>query len=161
MAGPIAPADPGGGLRARIGRGGIVVHLQIRSVPKASPPDLARFLGVLADAGVNLAAAGGGNLELGGEFAFAPAHDHVGRAIDALTAAGYEFRVLDAEQGDFQLCWLTNEPGQLYACITRVSEENLAAGRVIADVLVGVETDADGRIPVQVYSVEVRSAARR
>lgn len=137
------------------------MHLQIRSVPKASPPDLARFLGVLAEADVNLLAAGGGSLELGGEFAFAPAHDHVERAVAALEAAGYEFRVLDAEKGDFRLCRLTNEPGQLHACIARVSEENLAAGRVIADVLVGVEPDPDGRIPVQVYSVEVRSLARR
>jgi hypothetical protein len=135
------------------------MHLQIRSVAKASPPDLARFLGVLAKADVNLLAAGGGSLELGGEFAFAPEHDHAGRAVDALTAAGYEVRLLDVGRGDFQLCWLTNEPGQLHACIAKVSEENLAAGRVIADVLVGVERDAEGRIPVQVYSVEVRSAA--
>jgi len=137
------------------------VHLQIRSVPKASPPDLERFLGVLARAGVNLVAAGGGNLELGGEFAIVPAHEHVDRAVAALEAADYKVRVLDAEQGDFRLCWLTNEPGQLHACIAGVSEENLAAGRVIADVLVGVEPDEEGRIPVQVYSVEVRSPETR
>lgn len=137
------------------------MHLQIRSVPAASPPDLERFLKVLADANVNLLAAGGGNLELGGEFAFAPDHEHVGAAIDALKKAEYEFRVLDADKGDFELCWLTNEPGQLHACIARVSEANLAAGRVIADVLVGVEPDEQGHIPVQVYSVEVRSLARR
>lgn len=161
MAGPIARRRTREAVRARIGRGGLVVHLQIRSVPKASPPDLERFLGVLAEAEVNLLAAGGGNLELGGEFAFAPAHDHVDRAVAALKKAEYTFRILDAEQGDFQLCWLANEPGALHACIARVSEENLAAGRVIADVLVGVEPDEEGRIPVQVYSVEVRSLARR
>jgi len=137
------------------------VHLQIRSVPRASPPDLERFLGVLADAKVNLLAAGGGNLELGGEFAFAPDHDHVGRAVDALTRAEYEFRVLDADKGDFELCWVPNEPGALHACIAQVSAANVAAGRVIADVLVGVQPDEQRRIPVQVYSVEVLSLARR
>ena len=129
------------------------MHIQIRSVPATSPPDLAKFLGVLAEAGVNLVAAGGGGLELRGELAFAPAHEDDRRAVDALVAAGYKPRVLNAEAGDFKLCWLENKPGALYRCLADAASENLRAGRVVQDILVWLETDDLGRIPVQVYSV--------
>jgi hypothetical protein len=137
------------------------MHLQIRVLPATSPPDLEKLLGVLYEAGVNLVAAGGGNLELGDEFAFAPAHEHAQQAVEALTGAGYrEPRVLNAEKGDFKLCWLhPNTPGQLRGCIAEAAAENLEAGKVIKDILVGVEVDDEGRVPVQVYSVEVKSRA--
>jgi hypothetical protein len=50
------------------------VHQQIRSVPALSPPNLADFLTVLADAGINIGGASGSDIESGGEFAFA-VHD--------------------------------------------------------------------------------------
>lgn len=130
------------------------MHIQIRTVPATSPPDLAHFLGVLADAGVNVVAAGGGRLELGGELAFAPEHDQEDLAMRTLQDAGYRPRLLDARRGDFRLCSLTNEPGQLHGCISEAAEENLLARRVIADIIVGVEPDENGRIAVQVYSVD-------
>jgi hypothetical protein len=130
------------------------MHLQIRSAPSISPPNLEKFLAVLKDAGVNLVAAGGGDLELPGhEFAFAPAHDKADGAMAALKKAGYKARLLNSDNGDFKLCWLTNEPGQLHACIAEVRAQNLISNKVIADILVGVEFDKTGKIPVQIYSV--------
>ncbi len=137
------------------------MHQQIRSVPKTSPPDLERFLRVLREANINLVAAGGGNLELGGEFAIVPAHDDSERAMQVLTDAGYHPRLLEADNGDFKLCWLSNTPGQLHECIADATTDNMRDGKVILDILVGVEVDDQGRIPVQVYSVEVKSVANR
>jgi hypothetical protein len=135
------------------------MHLQIRAVPMTSPPDLARFLGVLKEAGVNLVAAGGGNLELGGEFACVPEHGQEDLAMDALRAAKYRPTLIEVGGPALRLCWLTDEPGQLWSCISEAAEINLAEGRVIADVLVGTERDDQGRVPVQVYSVEVKTAS--
>ena len=47
------------------------MHKQFRVVPAASPPDVEKLLRRLKDAKVNLAGAGGSNVEYGGEFAFA------------------------------------------------------------------------------------------
>jgi hypothetical protein len=134
------------------------MHQQLRVAPVASPPDLEKLLGVLEQAGVNIIAAGGGGLELGSEFAFAPDDDDVETAWDALVNAGYQPRRLLVDK-DYKLCWLTNDPGQLKSCISEVAQENIARGRVIQDILIGVERDEKGRIPVQVYSVEVKTAA--
>jgi len=141
------------------------MHLQIRGAAQLSPPDVEKYLEVLERAGVNVVAAGGGSLELGGEFAFAPAHEELQPAMDALERAGYHPRALraptDGSVGPdgLAVCWLTNVPGQLRACIAGVAASNLLTGRVIQDMLVGVEMDSHGRIPVQVYSVEVKSQA--
>ena len=43
------------------------MHLQVRTAPKSSPPDVEKLLGRLAEAGVNLVAVGGSNVEFGGE----------------------------------------------------------------------------------------------
>jgi hypothetical protein len=133
------------------------MHQQVRVVPVASDPDLAKLLGVLSDAGVNLVAAGGGNIELGEEFAFVPKDDQFDMARDALIAAGYEPRILDKDV-DFKLCWLENKPGQLLGCVQEATEENLGKGRVVKDILVGIEPE-EGRIGVQVYSVEKSSGS--
>ena len=50
------------------------MHQQIRTQPTQSPPDLQAFLTVLEEAGINIEAAGGSDIEQGGEFAFAVAH---------------------------------------------------------------------------------------
>ena len=127
------------------------MHLQIRSKTTASPPDLEKLLGRLADAGVNLAGAGGGDAEYGGDFAFAVDHDHRDRAVEVLEQHKYEHRVLEAGvDPGLTLCWLKNEPGELRSCIARVTAENRKSGRKIRDVLIGVPGDEG--IPVQVYS---------
>jgi hypothetical protein len=137
------------------------MHQQIRLIPTASPPDIERVLVVLAEAGVNILAAGGGDLELGGEFAFAPREDQGEVAMKALTDAQYAPRLLEAEKGDYKLCWLENVPDQLRKCISDVAAQNVASGKVIKDVLVGVERNERNEVPVQVYSVEVKTAANR
>jgi len=133
------------------------MHQQVRVVPAASPSDLAKLLGVLAAANVNLVAAGGGNIELGEEFAFVPSEGQEEAAMNALADAGYAPRLLNAGD-DYKLCWLTNEPGQLRSCIEEAAEENNGRGFKIKDILVGIEPE-DGKIGVQVYSVAPESAA--
>jgi hypothetical protein len=134
------------------------MHQQMRVSPVASPPDLAKLLGVLKQADVNLIAAGGGSLELGGEFAFVPREDQLDAAWDALVGAGYRPRRLYEEKKDYKLCWLTNVPGQLLGCIEDAARENVDRGRVVQDILIGIERDEEGRIPVQVYSVDAATS---
>lgn len=122
------------------------MHLQIRATPAKSPASLLDFLEVLEQAGINIEAAGGSNVERGGEFAFAVAHDQVDAAMRALAGAGYKPSLAAVET-----CWMTNEPGQLRACVARVTEINAESGRLIKDLSIGVP-DEDGRIPVQFYS---------
>ena len=132
------------------------MHQQVRVVPASSPSDLAKLLGVLAAADVYLVAAGGGNIELGEEFAFVPSEGQEEAAMNAL-AKDYQPRLLNAGV-DYKLCWLTNDVGQLLECIQSATEENLEKGRKVKDILIGVEPDEEGRIGVQVYSVDDESA---
>jgi hypothetical protein len=120
------------------------MHMQIRATPAKSPTSLVAFLEVLK--GINIVAAGGSNVEQGGEFAFAVAHGEECAAMTALADAGYRPTLVRVET-----CWMTDAPGQLLACVASVTEANLAAGRVIKDLSIGVP-DQDGRIPVQFYS---------
>ncbi len=122
------------------------MHLQIRARPSRSPASLLDFLEVLEREGINIEAAGGSNVERGGEFAFAVAHEQVQTAMDALAGAGYRPTLVAVET-----CWMTNAPGQLRACVARVTEINAESGRLIKDLSIGVP-DQDGRIPVQFYS---------
>ena len=122
------------------------MHLQIRTKPAASPADLQAFLTVLAEANVNILAAGGGDVEAGGEFAIAVAHGEEEATMAILRKKGYKPRKVEVEHA-----WLTNEPGQLLGCVAGVTQKNGKLGRHIRDVSLGAP-DADGRIPVQVYS---------
>lgn len=134
------------------------MHKQIRVDPRLSPPDVAAVLALLAGDQINLVGAGGSNLEMGGELAIAVDHDQQETAEGLLSNAGYSFRVFDSETDpELKLCWLRNEPGQLEACIEGVAEENLANGRKIRDLLIGVQTD-DGT-PVQVFSEHHQDAS--
>jgi hypothetical protein len=122
------------------------MHLQIRTKPALSPPDLAAFLTVLAENEVNMLSAGGCDIEAGGEFIFSVEHDTERDVMAILERAGYEPQLVEVE-----VCAVADEPGQLLECITAIREQNVLAGRVIRDITVGVP-DADGRLQVQVYS---------
>ncbi|HYO44642.1 MAG TPA: hypothetical protein VES19_15695 [Candidatus Limnocylindrales bacterium] len=122
------------------------MHKQIRTVPAHSPGDLAEFLRVLAEAEINIEIAGGSNVEFDGEFAFAVQHGQEEEAMRVLEQARYHPRLVEVVE-----CLLSNEPGQLLACITEVAQYNAASGMAIRDISVGVPGE-DGRIPVQVYS---------
>ena len=138
------------------------MHKQIRVVPAKSPADLKAFLEVLA--AINIKAAGGSNVEQGGEFAFAVEHGQEADAIGLLTAAGYQPRELDdaAENEDGSVlttCTMSDQPGELLACVTSVTDANQAAGRVIKDISIGMPDATTGRIPVQIYSAVFRGRA--
>jgi hypothetical protein len=144
------------------------MHMQIRLAAAASPPDLERLLGVLAAESVNIVAVGGGDVELGGEFAFAveppgtEGHVHssdedddaelsyVEEVLAILRRAGYQPRAVRTG-----VHWLENRPGALLEAVATVAAENLEAGRVIRDVTIGIAIE-DGRVPVQIYSQEVK-----
>jgi hypothetical protein len=136
------------------------MHLQVRLKPAISPPDVEQLLRHLKDADVNLRGVGGSDVEFGGELAFAVDDGQEDRAKAALDAAGYRYRVLEAGvDPGLTLCWLDNVPGALHACLEGIASANLDDGRIIRDMLIGVPEE-DGRVPVQIYSEEVRAGRR-
>ena len=121
------------------------MHQQIRlAVPASSPPSLEAVLQVLENAGINIIAVGGSNVEHGGEFGFAVDHDQQGAALDVLRGAHLRPHLVDVT-----VCRLENRPGALRDCITNANQGH-RPGRLIRDIAVGVP-DADGRVPVQIY----------
>jgi hypothetical protein len=124
------------------------MHQQIRAAtPRSSPPDLARLLSVLRDAGINIIAVGGSNHERDGEFGFAVDHDQQQAALDALAGARppIKARVVDVE-----VAWLEDRPGALLAAVQKANQANRRGNRLIRDIAVGVP-DGQGRVPVQIY----------
>ena len=109
------------------------------------------ILELLAEQGFNLRSAGGGRIELGGEFAFAvDARDGddnhevaTHAAVTALNDAG-----IDAHVVEVQVRYLTDEPGALRDFVRDVSSQGL----LIEEIAVG--TPEDGQIPVQIYTVK-------
>jgi len=137
------------------------MHLQLRTAPKLSPPDVEKLLALLAEAEVNLVAIGGSNVEFGGELALVPEDGQEDLAKETLRGAGYTVREVrvDANEG-LVLCRVKNEHGALHACLAAAAEDNLAKGRIIRDILVGIpEADdiRDNVIPVHIYSEQVRT----
>lgn len=137
------------------------MHLQVRAAPNASPPDVEKLLRRLADAGVNLVAVGGSNVEFGGELAFVPEDGQEDLATGVLDEWRYAYRVVrvDADEG-LSLCEVDNTPGALHACLSLIADENLRRGRIIRDILIGIPDDKDreaGKIPVHIYSEQVRT----
>jgi hypothetical protein len=113
-----------------------------------------RLLGILellANQGFNLRSAGGRQIELGGEFAFAvdarggdADHEAATKAaVEALNGAG-----IDAHVVEVQVRYLDDEPGALRDFVSNVSSQGL----LIEEIAVG--TPEDGRIPVQIYTVK-------
>jgi len=139
------------------------MHLQVRLNPTASPPDVDKLLGRLADAGVNLVAIGGSNVEFGGELAIVPEEGQERKTYDTLARFGYGYRVLEVgKDGGLTLCEVPNEVGALHRCLQSVAAENLKRGRIIRDILIGVADEklkAQGLVPVHVYSEAVRTPA--
>ena len=139
------------------------MHLQVRLSPTASPPDVDKLLGRLADANINLVAIGGSNIEFGGELALVPEEGQEDAMVAVLEQFHYRHRVLRVEDNvGLTLCEVKNEVGALHACLSQVAEENLVRGRIIRDILIGVPDEdlrANDLVPVQVYSEAVRTPA--
>ena len=142
------------------------MHKQIRVKPTLSPPDIVPVLEIIASAGINLTAIGGSHLELpGGELALSARHRHPddaeGDTADDLSqietlleGAGYKPEPVTVESA-----WIDDRPGALYEYIASISNANLAKSRVIKDFAVGGARD--GKVPVQVYFVEVKTQLNR
>ena len=138
------------------------MHKQVRLTPALSPADVDKVLGLVEAAGINLVAVGGSDVEFGGELALVPEH---GRHQDLMTAlSDYQPRLLDSRQKSHGLTFdkADDAAGGLRAVVARVAADNLATGRIIRDILIGVQDDADRaakKVPVQIYSEVVRSQA--
>ena len=106
---------------------------------------LVDILRILEEAGINLRAAGGRDLDDGGVFAFAVEHhdkdgdpDGKSKAAQLLEREGY--KAYDVKVHD---CYVTDEPGALRKCI-----EEVEARSPVYEIFVGTP-EPDGRIPVQ------------
>ncbi|HET7474034.1 MAG TPA: hypothetical protein VFJ71_12975 [Candidatus Limnocylindrales bacterium] len=132
------------------------MHLQIRVNPAASPPDVHKLLGRLAEGGVNLVAIGGSNVEFGGELAIVPQDGHEDATYAVLDKFKYGYRVLSVDGDDgLALCEVPNKVGGLHGCLEDLARDNRARGRIIRDIVIGVPDDtmrARQVVPVQVYS---------
>ena len=137
------------------------MHLQVRVNPAASPPDVDKLLGRLARAGVNLVAIGGSNVEFGGELAIVPQDGHEDATYATLDRFHYAYRVLHADRDEgLTLCEVPNEVGALHRCLEGVARDNLARGRIIRDIVIGLaDAEQTGRnlVPVHVFSEQVRT----
>jgi hypothetical protein len=136
---------------------GMSVHMQIRCIPVASPPDVDLLLSRLAEAGVNLVAVGGSDVEFGGELALVPEDGQEDLATGVLDEFGYPHRELFVDDPDsgLRLCLASHESGGLHQCLQEASISNRDKGWKIRDILVGVPDDDEFRakkIPVQIYS---------
>jgi len=107
---------------------------------------LVDILETLLEAGVNLRAAGGRDLDRNGEFVFAVHHgedndDQPGDdAAALLNEHGYRARSLYVHH-----CLVDNEPGSLLNCI----KETEAAEGPVYEIFVGT-SNANGQIPIQI-----------
>lgn len=143
------------------------MHMQIRCQPVLSPPDVKKLLGFVTEAGVNLVAVGGSDVEFGGEFAFVPEEKDDDPDNDVifnkLKEVGYDVRkVFVTEEGPLFGAELANTPGALFEFISSIADRNIDDGRIIRDLLIGVPDErmrGDNLVPVHVYCEQVRTAA--
>jgi hypothetical protein len=151
------------------------MHLQVRVSPRVSPPNLERLLQFLAEepltgdeildpdnpVGVNIVAAGGSRVELGGQFSFVPDHRHEDATRRALDKGGYGGKVRWYNTQDhprwLQMDELDDQPGQLLALVARVRQQNGSDWR-IKDILVGTQRPGN-KVPIQIFSVPVSGDA--
>jgi hypothetical protein len=118
---------------------------------------LEEILRVLEERDINVRSAGGGKIELGGEFGFAVGRDGdddheqaTHAAVDALKGEGFDAHVVDVRTRD-----LDDTPGALRAFVAEIS----ADGLLIEEIAVGTPT-RDGRIPVQIYTASAPDAPK-
>ena len=116
---------------------------------------LEEILRVLEEHDINVRSAGGGKIELGGEFGFAVGRDGdkdhqqaTEAAVAALKREGFEAHVVNVRTRE-----LVDTPGALRAFVAEVSSEGL----LIEEIAVGTPTKK-GRIPVQIYTASAPDA---
>jgi len=133
------------------------MHQQVRTSTKKQPSSdgpgamadqggLVDILETLLRAGVNLRAAGGRDLDRGGDFVFAVHHgqdndDQPGEDAAALLRDNdYKARAVYVHH-----CLVNDEPGSLLRCI----QETEASEGPVYEIFVGT-SNADGQIPLQI-----------
>jgi hypothetical protein len=131
------------------------MHLQVRFVPRSSAADVEKALRKVKNAGINLVAIGGSDLEFGGELALVPEHGQEKALLTAL--ATYNPRLLDSDdpESGLKLCIVGHHSGGLHDCLASTASLNVSSGRIIRDITIGVpDADQQGRneVPVQIYS---------
>jgi hypothetical protein len=133
------------------------MHQQVRTSTKksgatdgpgamADEGGLVDILQILLDEKINLRTAGGRDLDRGGEFVFAVAHERdddgpAEAAAQLLRRNGYRARVVRVRE-----CLVNDEPGALLRCI----EEAEASEGAVHEIFVG--TPEEGGIPIQLTS---------
>ena len=137
------------------------MHLQVRFAPRTSPADVEKALRKVKNAGINLIAIGGSDLEFGGELALVPEHGQEQALMDVLAA--YRPRLLDSNdpESGLTLCIVGHHAGGLHDCLASTGTANVATGRIIRDITIGVpdaDQQAANEVPVQIYSEAVKVA---
>lgn len=77
-------------------------HLQVRSSTRRSPADADGVLDVLRQAGVNILAVTGSNIEAEGEIGLMLGHEDVEPAHRELNRAGYRARIVGPQDGLYE-----------------------------------------------------------
>ena len=134
------------------------MHQQVRTSPTksgsgspgpgamADTGGIVDILRILVDAGVNLQAAGGRDLDRGGDFVFAVHHeDEDDGPAEEAAALLKEHGYGDARVVHAHTCSVADEPGGLLGCIERIE----GSDGPVYEIFVGTP-DADGSIPVQI-----------
>jgi hypothetical protein len=135
------------------------MHVQARSAPALSPPDLVAFLQVLAadeQAGrdaINIEGVTGSSVEDGGRFVFTVTHGRAQEAHERLSDKGYvvEWTTdlyaerIPPDQGSGVAQADPNQPGVLLGIVERAKGSVDAGGRGIDTVLIGAFTRKPGR----------------
>jgi hypothetical protein len=144
------------------------MHIQARAKAARSAPDLDAFFTVLSDPAtpdhpdrepINIEGVAGDDLETSGYVTFSFDHDRVDDVVAWLAEAGYRDVVIqNAEHGDFFQAVMADEPGQLLAAIRAATALNLAQGKIIKTMVIGLETQSDKRSYVNISFQEVKTA---
>ena len=118
------------------------MHVQARSAPALSPPDLEAFLKVLAN-DINIEGVSGCAVEDGGQLVFTVAHGQEAQAHELLTNEGYTVQWTTDLYAEEIPAETANQPGVLAGIIERAKGQ-MSGSRAIDTVLVGSLSGAPG-----------------
>jgi hypothetical protein len=134
------------------------MHQQVRTSTKKAPSGsagpgameaeggLVDILEILLGAGVNLRAAGGRDLDRGGEFVFAVHHEENDDRPGEDAAALLRDEKYRARAVYVHHCLVDDEPGSLLRCI----QETEATEGPVFEIFVGTANVDDHKIPIQI-----------
>ena len=115
------------------------MHVQARSVPAASPPDLVAFLNVIGN--INIEGVSGGAVEDGGQIVFTVEHGQEALAHELLTNAEYTVQWTTDLHAEEIHPELAHKPGTLAEIVGRARG---SGARKVDTVLIGTFTGESG-----------------